>query len=338
MKQAQKMEPKDIPMVPNRKSSLPLLYGDTPSFLGSTIVNSKKNMKDLDVVIMGVPWEGTITWGSYSGCELAPKAIRHAAARYGGYLPEYHIDFSEYITLGDAGDIRVNPCDPVETMKMVRAKAKQIYEGNAIPFSLGGDHSFTPEIVKALCEHTSGDVGIIHFDAHLDNMRNFGNDKFPRCGPLYRIAQIPQIKNTSIVHIGIRGPRNAPNQVDFAREIGAQIFTIREIRELGIKKIVERAIDIAYGGTQAVYVTICSDAIEAAYNPGGPPDFDGLNPHELFYALHHLGQRGIKGLDFVEVYPLYDVNGFSSHLAAWAIIHALVGLASRKKSSLGLAT
>jgi guanidinopropionase len=96
--------------------------------------------------------------------------------------------------------------------------------------------------------------------------------------------------------------------------------------------------DIAYRGTKAVYVTICSDVIDAAYNPGGPADFDGLNPHELFYALHQLGRKGFKGLDFVEVYPLADMNGFSAHLTVWVIIHALVGMACKKKKAMRLSS
>jgi agmatinase len=325
------MNAKNIPMVPNRKSSLPRVYGDTPSFLGVPVLRNKKDIKGKDVVIMGVPWEGTITWGSYSGCELAPKAIRHAAARYGGYLPEYDVDLFDSLKLGDMGDISVNPCNPKETMKNVESKAREIYSCGAIPVSLGGDHSFTPAIVKALSYHTAGNIGIIHFDAHLDNAEEFGSDKFPRCGPLYHISKISKVKNSSIVHFGIRGPRNAPSQVDFANKIGAKIFTIQEIRKLGIRKAVESAIDIAYKGTKAVYVTICSDTIEAAYNPGGPADFDGLTPHELFYALNCIGRRGINGIDFVEVYPLSDLNNFSAHLASWSIIHALVGLAMGKK-------
>lgn len=326
------LDPGDTPMVANRKLSLPLLYGDTPSFLGCDIIRSEEEVKGFDVAVMGVPWEGTITWGGYSGCELAPKAIRHAAARYGGFLPEYEINLFDYLTIGDFGDVQVSPCDPAETMKMVERRANEIYRGNAIPFALGGDHSFTPEIVKAMCKHISGNVGIIHFDAHLDNARNFGEDEYPRCGPLYRAAQIPQVKTTSIVHLGIRGPRNAPNQLRYAKEIGARIITIREIRELGIERVISNAIDTAYNGTKAVYVTICSDAVEAAYNPGGPPDFDGLTPHELFSSLRQIGQEGIAGLDFVEVYPLQDRNGVSSHLAAWTFIYALVGMALRRKN------
>jgi agmatinase len=329
------MNIKDIPMVPNRKTSLPLIYGDTPSFLGSSIAGTSSDFKDSDVVVMGVPWEGTITWGSYTGCELAPKVIRHAAARYGGYLPEYKINFFDYLNMADAGDVQINASDPDKTMEMIRAKADEIYKHNSIPIAFGGDHSYTPEIVKALRDNTQGKIGVIHFDAHLDNMKSFNEeDRFPRCGPIYRLAQIPQVKKDSIVHIGIRGPRNAPSQFEYAEEIGATVFTNRDIRNEGIEKIISRAIERAYDGTDAVYVTICSDVVEAAYNPGGPPDFDGLSPHELFYALNQLGWHGIRGLDFVEIYPMYDVNGMSAHLATWSIIHALVGMAERKKAQM----
>lgn len=149
------------------------------------------------------------------------------------------------------------------------------------------------------------------------------------------MSQIPQVKTTSIVHLGIRGPRNAPAQAEYAKKIGARVFTIKEIRELGMEEVMNQAINIAYSGTKAVYVTICSDSIEAAYNPGGPFDFDGLTPRELFCALHRLGKEGIAGLDFVEIYPLQDANGVSSHLASWEIIHALVGMAIRKKMNAG---
>lgn len=329
------MELKDIPMVAGRKSALPKIYGDTPSFIGCPII-TKEGMKDVDVAIFGVPWEGTITWGSYSGCELAPKTIRHAAARYGGFLPEYDINFFDYLKLGDFGDVHVSPSVPAETMERVRAKASEVYQGNAIPFALGGDHSFTPAIVKALGERINGKIGVIHFDSHLDNAKSFANDEYPRCGPLYRVAQIPQIKTTSIVHFGIRGPRNAPSQAEYAKEIGAKVLSIKDIHELGIQKAIDQAAQIAYDGTDAVYITICSDIFDAAYNPGGPADFDGLSPRELFYSLITLAQRGIAGLDFVEVYPIQDANGVSSHLAAWSFIYALAGLAMRRKNGLTL--
>lgn len=325
------MNREEIPMIPGRKSAMPAVYGDTPSFLGCTVIRPDIIDQEFDVIFAGVPWEGTITWGSFSGCELAPRSIRHAAARYGGFLPEYEIDLFDYLRLGDLGDVPVNPNDPEETMEMVFQKADEIYKRRGVPFMFGGDHSYSPEIVRALGENREGKIGVIHFDAHFDNLKSFGTDEFPRCGPLYRIAQIEKVRRESIVHIGIRGPRNSPAQMAYAKEIGASIFTIRQIRSLGIEAVIKEALRVAQQGTKYMYVTVCSDIIDAAFNPGGPPDFNGLLPHELFCALYALGESGIAGLDYTEVYPIQDPHSFSSHLAAWAIIHALAGLASRKR-------
>ena len=62
----------DIPMVADRKKSMPTVFGDTPSFLGVPVLPQTAIPLGYDAIVAGVPWEGTITWGSYSGCELAP--------------------------------------------------------------------------------------------------------------------------------------------------------------------------------------------------------------------------------------------------------------------------
>jgi agmatinase len=324
---------KNIPMVPGRKSSLPLVYGNTPSFLGVEVLSQNLLKKGYDAIITGVPWEGTITWGSYAGCELAPRAIRHSSARYGGFLPEYEIDLFDYLKIGDAGDVVVNPNDPAETMKNVLHVMNNIYENDSIPIVLGGDHSFTPEIIKALAQNSDGNIGVVHFDSHFDNSPAFGTDEYPRCGPIHRIAQIEKVRKKSIVHVGIRGPRNSPAQFEYAKSMGARIFHIREIRKRGIEEVIEEAINVAMENTKQVFVTVCSDCIDASFNPGGPADFNGLSAGELFSALYRLGESGISGLDYVEIYPTQDPTSFSSHLATWGIIHALVGMAARKKES-----
>lgn len=319
-------------MLPNRKAALSRIFGDTPSFLGVPVLDLKSAGTGHDVIIAGVPWEGTVTWGTFSGCELAPRAIRHAAARYGGFLPEYEINLFDYLKLADIGDIAINPTDPAATMKNVYETMDAIYKNRSIPVVLGGDHSFTPEIVRALNNNSDGDIGIIHFDAHFDNAPSYGSDEYPRCGPIHRIAQIAKVRKKSIVHVGIRGPRNSPAQQDYAKSMGARIFTIREIRKRGINAVIDDAINIAREKTKHIVVTICSDCTDAGFNPGGPADFNGLFPHELLPSLFTIGEAGIAGLDYVEVYPTQDRHGFSSHLASWAIIYLLAGMASRRKS------
>ena len=151
-----------------------------------------------------------------------------------------------------------------------------------------------------------------------------------RFGPIHRIAGIESVRSNNIVHIGIRGPRNSKAQFEYAKEMGATIFDIGHIRKQGIQNIIQQSIEIARKGTEHIYVTICSDCIDYAYNLGGPIDFDGLYPHELFYSLNTICQSGISGLDFVEIYPTVDPRSSSSHLAVWAMIHALTGMAMKR--------
>jgi agmatinase len=308
------------------------VFGDTPSFLGVPVLPQHDISAGYDVIVSGVPWEGTVTWGSYSGCELSPRTVRHAAARYGGFLPEYEIDIFDYLRVGDIGDIPVNPMDAQSTMRSVYQAMSHIYQRASVPFTLGGDHSFTPETVRALADNSEGEIGIIHFDAHLDNSPGFGEDGLPRCSPIYRIAQIPKVKATSIAQVGVRGPRNSPAQWAIAKNMGAHVFTIRDIQTRGMDAVMEDVLRIAHAGTKHVFVTICSDCIDAGFNPGGPADFNGLTPRELLPWLFRVGEAGIAGADHVEVYPNQDPHGFSSHLAAWALIYLLAGMASRKKS------
>lgn len=325
---------RNLPMIPGRKAGLPRVYGDTPTFLGVPRVDLRSPPSPPpDAIVVGVPWEGAVTWGSFTGCELAPRTIRHAAARYGGFLPEYDLDLLEHLRLADAGDVAVDPNSPAETMARVFEAMALVYRQGSIPVSLGGDHSFTPQVIRALAANRPGRVGVIHFDAHLDNAKGFGDDLLARCSPLHHVAQLPGVRTRSIVHLAIRGPRNSPAQLEYAREMGATVFTIRDIRRRGMDAVVEDAIRIAREGTERLYVTVCSDCIDAAFNPGGPPDFDGLFAGELFSALYRLGEEGFDGLDFVEVYPTQDPNAFSSHLAAWALIHGLAGLAARRRAA-----
>ncbi|OGW36519.1 MAG: arginase [Nitrospirae bacterium GWD2_57_9] len=323
----------NVPMVPNRKESLPRVFGDTPSFLGAPVVDRASIERGQDVVIAGVPWEGTVTWGTFTGCELAPRTIRHAAARYGGFLPEYETDLFDYLKVCDIGDIPVHPNDPAATMKSVYDAMDRIFKSGSIPIVLGGDHSFTPEIARALNDNTDGGIGVLHFDAHFDNAASFGRDDFARCGPIHRIAGIGKVRKQSIVHVGIRGPRNSPAQYAYAKSMGARIFTIQEIRKRGIEAVIDDAINAAREKTKHVLVSICSDCTDAGFNPGGPADFNGLFPQELLPSLFKIGEAGIAGLDYVEVYPNQDPYGFSSHLASWAIIYLLVGMAARKKAA-----
>ena len=323
-------KPTRSPMDPRSRAELPTLFGDLPTMLGGRPLDLSEEGTGPDIVFLGVPWEGTLTWGGYSACELATKTIRHASARYGAYLPEYGVDAAQHLNWADAGDVAVTPGNPEATMAAIREAADKICARAARPFLFGGDHSYTPEAVAALASSTSGKVGVIHLDAHLDNMEQYQGDPYARCSPLYRILHQEGVRPESVVHFGIRGPRNSPHQTALAKEMGSRVMTIKEIRDKGLDRALGEAVSLAHQDTAAVYLTICSDILDAAHNPGGPPDFGGLTSHELFQVVHQTARAGIDGMDMVEVYPLQDPHHRSSHLAVWTFVHALVGLVLRE--------
>lgn len=302
------------------------IYGNTPCFLGAKNISKDKNMNDVDAVIYGVPWEGAVTWGDYTGCELGPKVMRLCSARYSGYLPELdHIDVLEHVKLGDAGDVDVVPADVDETMRRIEEFAGKLFESGKFIIGLGGDHGVTFPIAKALTNQGKK-VGIIHLDAHYDNLPSHNGDQYARCSPFARLYELDAVPNGNIIHTGIHGPRNTPESGRNAKEAGAVTITINDIRAQKDLKAYAREIhQMASKEVDCVYLSICSDVLDFAFNPGGPVDGNGLTSHELLTLVHEICKLGVAGMDFVEVYPQQDPTQLSAHFATMIILYALAG-------------
>ena len=164
------------------------------------------------------------------------------SARYSGYLPELnHIDVKEYYTFGDLGDVDVVPVDTLETMRRIENFASKVWKTDKFPVAFGGDHGITYPIVKALSEEIDGQVGIIHLDAHYDNHPDYDGDLYARSTPFHRIYESESIRNESIVHMGIHGPRNKPETGRYADEVCATTISGREVKQS--KNLVELARD-----------------------------------------------------------------------------------------------
>jgi agmatinase len=69
-----------------------------------------------------------------------------------------------------------------------------------------------------LSKNTDGRVGVVHLDAHLDNLDSFGEEKNARCCDLHRIYEIENVNPENVIHMGIRGPRNSPEQLEIAEK------------------------------------------------------------------------------------------------------------------------
>jgi agmatinase len=318
------------PMCYEPGREIPEIFPGIPSFMGFPVITRKDEIGDFDIVIMGAPWEGVVTWGSFSGVELATKSIRSVSVRYSGYMPEMGFDAFDYLKVGDYGDASTTPGNIEDTFQKIEEKVNHIFSEGSLPIIFGGDHSTSIPSVRALAANTDGNVGIIHLDAHMDNMDSFGEEKNARCSPLHRIYEIENVDPKNIIHMGIRGPRNNPKQVQAAKERGATILTSFEIKEKGVDYAIDKALEVVKSGTEAVYITVCSDVLDVAYNPGGAADPNGLTSFELTQILHRSAIAGIDGFDYVEVSPLSDVNNVSSHTAVWMALYVMSGVVKNR--------
>ena len=161
-------------------------------------------------------------------------------------------------------------------------------------------------------------------------MPSFGDDLYSRCSPFNRLYGDENFDSTKIVHIGIRGPRNHHQERIEARKAGATVITAREIKLNGWQASIQKAIDIASKDTDALYVTVCSDVLDAAANPQGPFDPCGPTSFEVAMMLHEAGKAGAAAFDFVEIYPETCGAHQSAHTACWMALYFMNGVAQHR--------
>lgn len=316
------------------KGELPQeLYSGVPTFMGLPKAEKKEDFEGHDIVVMGAPWEGGCTYGGYGTCMLATKTIRDVSTRYVGYLPEFDLDTFDYLSGCDYGDCAIRNGDYEFTFGEIRKKIADILDMGKFPITFGGDHSIGYPLISEMAKRHKKRVGVIHFDAHMDNMPAFGDDPYSRCSSFRRLYEDENMDATKIVHLGIRGPRNHYKEGASAKEFGANVITTLEIKKIGYEAAIKKALELARKDTDVIYVTICSDVLDAASNPEGPVDPCGLTTFELAMMLHECGLAGVDALDYVEISPEVGGHNASAHAAVWMTLYLLNGLAERKRNN-----
>jgi agmatinase len=274
---------------------------------------------DADVAIVGVPYDLGV--GYLSGTRFGPRRIREASAQYGRGQTGFYDPERDEVFLGapwkivDCGDADIVTGDIKKSFDNIESIVRGIVAREAMPVVIGGDHSISIPVARAL--DSFGPVTVVQFDAHLDWSIGPGGQQFSNGSPMRRMSEMSHIKD--MVQIGLRGLGSSKKQdFDDAKAYGSILISSKEAKRLGTEGVMAKIPD-----SERYYVTIDIDALDISIASGtGSPVPGGLLYEELDSLLEGLTRKGeIVCFDFVEVAPQYDPTGTTSRIAALTILN-----------------
>lgn len=289
---------------------------------------SVNDLAGLDVAVLGVPMDIGTSWRS--GTRFGPKQVRAESAMLRPYNLATGAAPFDSLQVADIGDLAINTFSLSESLRIIAESYGSILNYDAMPLAIGGDHSITLPILRAMARR-HGPVALIHVDAHADvNEDMFGERETH--GTVFRRAHEEGLINPSKVYqIGLRGTGYGADDFTEAAGWGFQQFPAHELWGRGLSTLSgEIRRDI---GKLPTYVTFDIDGLDPAYAPGtGTPEIGGLTTMQALELIRGLRGLNIVGADLVEVSPPYDTSGNTALTGAnilYELLCVLPGVAYR---------
>jgi agmatinase len=317
---------------------------DLSSFDPNNVGNPNNNIfglpfkeDDARLVILPVPWEVTVSFGS--GTARSSEHIMRASLQVDLFDPDipdawkqgFYLKDSDrkillksdylrkeaelYIDYISKGELIENNQFMKKTLKEVNEgsfflnnwvyqQTKFLLDNNKLVALLGGDHSTPLGYMKALAEK-HGNFGVLQIDAHCDLREGFEGFVFSHASIMYNaLKEIPQL--TRLIQLGIRD--YSEGEYNFILENKDRIRTYfeREIRERQFEgetfgQITE---DIIKQLPDKIYLSFDIDGLDPKLCPNtGTPVPGGFETEQVFYILNKIRQAGkqIIGFDLSEV-------------------------------------
>jgi arginase len=248
----------------------------------------------LKIKILGVPLD---LGQERRGVDMGPLAMRAAGLNQalrslghevedGGNIP---VRLPEQQHFGDQHAKYLH-----EIAATAQEVAKQVYEALAagyFPLLLGGDHSVaigTQAGVSKFYHDRGQEIGCLWIDAHADmntpetspsgNVHGMPFAASLGKGPeslTHLLGFAPKLRPEKCALIGIRDLDAVERQV--VRSSGVNLFTMRDIDELGTRTVMERALKLATKDTAGFVVSFDMDVVDPGEAPGvGTPVRGGI--------------------------------------------------------------
>ncbi len=278
------------------RGELPHFAGETGTFLKAPFLEDVSQVGDAEVAIFGVPLDAGTTYRP--GTRFGPRGIRR-------------------VTI---------PANIEKSFDQISRAMSYVVERGVFPVVLGGDHSIGYPTIRGLAPWVDGTIGIIHLDRHVDTQERDLDERM-HTTPWFHATNIPNAPAANLVQIGIGGWQAPRPGVEVGRARGTTIVTVGDVERVGVEKVAEVALEVAWKGATAVYLSFDVDVIDSAFVPGtGWPEPGGLLPREALQLVRLVAAEGLAGLEVVECSPPYDHSEQTSLIASRVILDALAVL------------
>lgn len=266
---------------------------------------SVNDLKGLDVAILGVPMDIGTSWRS--GTRFGPKEVRSQSAMIRPYNLATGAAPFDGLQVADIGDLAINTFSRADTLRIISDSYDAILNYDAMPMAIGGDHSMTLPILRAMARR-HGPVALVQVDAHADVNDEMFGERETHGTFLRRAYEEGLVTPDKTYQIGLRGSGYSAEDFAEAAGWGFQQFPAHELWHRSLADLgAEIRRDI---GDLPVYVTFDIDSLDPAFAPGtGTPEIGGLTTPQALELIRGLRGANIVGADLVEVSPPYDTTG-----------------------------
>jgi agmatinase len=271
----------------------PPTFAIPPTFLG---VGSSGG----GITVAGVPLDIGTT--NRSGSRFGPAAIRQASRMLvDGHHPTLWIR-PDARGLADISDFEIAMGELEASLELIERQARQ----HRHLVALGGDHTITLPLLRALARGQGQPLGLIHFDAHVDTWPDSFGLRYGHGSVFYHAIREGLVDPRRMVQVGIRSPAERA-VYDWTLAQGVRILRAEQVHEQGPAAVA--AAVRATVGARPVYLSFDIDALDPAFAPGtGTPEVGGLSSYQAQAVLRGLRGLHFVGMDLVEVAPAYDVS------------------------------
>jgi agmatinase len=275
--------------------------------LGTSFLGLNTEYEKSDIVIFGVPFDGTTSYRP--GARFGPSAIRTESYALESYSPYLNRDVFDY-KVCDLGDLDLPFGNTERVLQMVFEVQSKILKDRKFPIMIGGEHLITYPAVQAMAEQYS-DLRIIHLDAHTDLRDEYLGEKLSHATVMRRCWEV--VGDRRIFQFGIR----SGDRPEF-RWAKNHTFMCRH----GFSALPSALDEI---GDAPVYITCDLDILDPACFPGtGTPEAGGVSFIDLYGAFRSMRKLNVVGLDLNELAPNLDPSSMSTLLAGKLLRETIV--------------